>query len=299
MPHIQMIPFSCGWGGTLRECADGPRTLQHFQLSEHLESIGVEAAWSDDYYSPMEEGADNDLSPAKALPLVVDYNRVLCEQVQSAIASGAIPVALGGDHSMAVGTWSGVTSALKAQSEFGLIWFDAHMDSHTPRTSPSGAYHGMPLAVLLGEGEKELCQIGGRGRKISPEHLCLVGARSYEPEETKRLQELGVRVITMEEVRDIGMEAAMQEALAIASKAPKGFGLSLDLDGFDPEVAPGVGCPESNGIGRVEGLKSLIGLAHHPKFKALEIAEFNPNLDKNEQTARLVVEVLSVMWAGV
>jgi len=193
---------------------------------------------------------------------------------------------LSGDHSCAIGSWRGVSRAV--DGPLGLIWVDAHMDAHTPESSPSGFWHGMPVAALLGQGS-----LSCGGAVIRPENLCLLGVRSYEDPEAELLQQLGVRVMSMDEVNCLGVEAAMLEALTIAKTGTAGYGLSIDLDGLDPADAPGVGSPVVGGIRAAELLPVLAGLASDTQFRALEVAEFNPVNDVEQRTLQLVLQMLS------
>ncbi len=195
---------------------------------------------------------------------------------------------LSGDHSCAIGSWRGVSRAVSGP--LGLIWIDAHMDAHTPESSPSGHWHGMPLAALLGQGA-----LGSEGAVIRPENLCLLGVRSFEAPEAELLQRLGVRVMSMDEVNCVGVEAAMAEALTIARTGTAAYGVSVDLDGLDPADAPGVGSPVVGGIRAAELLPVLAGLALDTQFRALEVAEFNPVNDVEQHTLQLVLQMLDLI----
>jgi len=195
---------------------------------------------------------------------------------------------LSGDHSCAIGSWRGVSRAVGGP--LGLIWIDAHMDAHTPESSPSGYWHGMPVAALLGQGS-----LGRAGAVIRPENLCLLGVRSFEAPEAELLQQLGVRVMSMDEVNTVGVEAAMAEALTIARVGTAGFGLSIDLDGLDPADAPGVGSPVVGGIRAAELLPVLASLKIDTQFRALEVAEFNPVNDVEQRTLQLVLQMLNLI----
>jgi arginase len=195
---------------------------------------------------------------------------------------------LSGDHSCAIGSWRGVSRALNGS--LGLIWIDAHMDAHTLETSPSGFWHGMPVAALLGQGA-----LGRAGAVIRPENLCLLGVRSFEVPEATLLQQLGVRVISMDEVNSMGLAAAMAEAQVIAKAGTEGYGLSIDLDGLNLADAPAVGSPVVGGIRAAELLPLLAGLLLDTQFRALEVAEFNPANDVEHRTLKLVVQMLNLM----
>jgi arginase len=165
------------------------------------------------------------------------------------------------------------------------------MDAHTPRTTPSGKLHGMPVACLLGHGEPRLTAIAG-GARLDPRRVCLVGVRSFEAEEAALLKRLGVRVFFMSEVRRRGLAAVMKQALAIARGDGGRYGVSLDLDGLDPRDAPGVGLPVAEGIRAADLVRSLSGLARDTSLAAVEIAEYNPYKDRRGATARVVGDAI-------
>ena len=210
----------------------------------------------------------------------------LASCVHNTLESGHFPLVVGGDHSCAIGTWSGVHLWLGEQGPLGLIWIDAHMDSHTFATTPSGALHGMPLACLLGYGEQRLTGIGVAKPKLRPEHVCLLGVRSFEDGEAALLKKLGVRVISVAEIRKRGVVATLAEALAIANNGTAGYGVSLDLDVLDPSEEPGVGSPEPDGLLCLELEQALRQLRNDPALLAMEIVEYNPHHDRNLLTAR-------------
>jgi arginase len=204
--------------------------------------------------------------------------------VRETLAQGEFPLVIGGDHSCAIGTWSGVAAAHRPD-EIGLLWIDAHLDSHTPQTSHTGLIYGMPLAALLGHGEREFTECLVPGAKVLPEHVCVLGARSYEPEERALLDRIGVRVIGMEEIGRCGVAAALAQALAVVGSAPGGYGVSLDLDVLDPRDAPGVGTPAPGGLRAAELVPALAAIGRDGRLRALEIAEYNPRRDRNGVTA--------------
>ncbi len=220
----------------------------------------------------------------------------LCQRlalsVQQLVSAGKSFVVIGGDHSIAVGTWSAVAEAYRHVGAMGLLWIDAHLDAHTPATSLSGAIHGMPVASLLGYGAPELTQLVSNNPKILPQHLCIVGARSYEDGEHALLQRLGVKIFYMSEVTARGLPAVMRDALAIVNQAPAGFGVTIDVDAVDPEDAPGVGSPEVNGIAGAALCAALQSIHGMPHFLGLEITEFNPHHDKSACTERLVCAMM-------
>ena len=215
----------------------------------------------------------------------------LADETEALLSNEVRIAVLSGDHSCAIGTWRGVSRAVAGS--LGLIWIDAHMDAHTPATSPSGYLHGMPVAALLGQFDAGLP--GKQGPVIAPHNLCLLGVRSYEPEEQQLLQSLGVRVIDMAEINRIGFEAAMAEAIVIAGNGTQAFGVSIDLDGIDPIDAPGVGSPVVGGIAASDLLNAMKALQPDPRFRAVEVAEFNPVIDVEQRTLQLVLQLLKLV----
>lgn len=226
-----------------------------------------------------------------AKPGIIRYTTELAQAAYELIATKQFFITIGGDHACAIGTWSGVSCAVK--KPLGLIWIDAHMDSHTEATTPSQNIHGMPLAALLGHGVPELTNMLCAGPKILPENLILIGQRSFESGEAELLKKLNVKIYYMEEVAQRGIAAVMQEATESLAKRCENFGVSLDIDAMDPIDVPGTGSKEPNGIRSAELLPLWHKLINHPQCIAAEIAEFNPKLDKNNITLELMRELIS------
>jgi len=289
MKRVSFIGFASGWGARLRETEKGPAA---FFNSSILSSLPAPWVWKETL-SPLKTAQEVHLLPGpQTLPYVEDPCHRTTLSVEKTLQDHDFPVIIGGDHSVAVGTWAGVTSHFQALQEFGLIWIDAHMDAHTMETSPSKTYHGMPLAVLLGFGEPSLVNILSKMPIFCPQHVCLIGVRSYEEGEAVLLKRLGVRIYFMHEVEERGFKTILQEALQLVKKGTKGFGLSIDLDAFDPEDAPGVGSPELHGLKAKEVLPALSMIQNDPSFKALEIVEYNPDRDKDSKTILLMRDLL-------
>uniref|UniRef100_A0A7E4VJ78 Arginase n=1 Tax=Panagrellus redivivus TaxID=6233 RepID=A0A7E4VJ78_PANRE len=233
---------------------------------------------------------------------VIQNSKKLCAAVQQAIiediGSGDREelLVVGGDHSCAIGTWSGVASRLRPYGDIGLVWVDAHLDAHTPNTSPSGNLHGQPVAHLLGFGNDELSRIGDAFPKIKPENLVFVGIRSYEPEEREFLHKLGVRIFYDDEVQKRGISDVMSEAVDRVSHKTYGFGLSIDMDGFRVEDAPAVGTPASGGIIADEFLKFMTTHAMD-KLLVTELVEFLPKYDDvNRTSEKLVTDLVEHIY---
>ena len=286
------IGSASGWGAQVRETEAGPVVMHERNLTDVLHGSHVSSYWTAMIH-PDKKASELDVPPgAQTLPLIVPHLENLAASIEGLVNKGEFPCALGGDHVMGVGTFSGAIKALDAQENFGLIWIDAHMDSHTPETSPSSAYHGMPVASLLGYGEPQLVNLSQPGAKIRPQDLVLVGIRSFEPEEEALLQKLNVKVYYCDEVNERGFDVVIQEALEHVSQNTKAFGVSIDLDAFDPQFAPGVGSPEKDGMVPSQTLPHLHYVRNHSQFAALEVTEFNPQQDRDDLTAVLVEDIL-------
>ncbi|MHB1077720.1 arginase [Thiobacillus sp.] len=274
--NIIVIGAASGAGAPDAATAEGPDTLRHYRVFHDTPLQHVE--WNAILRVPR-EALDTPLHTVRAL------GERLAAEVERVLQAGNFPLVVGGDHSCAIGTWSGVHRVLADRGPIGLIWIDAHMDSHTFATTPSGQIHGMPLAALLGHGDAALTGIAGMEAKLRPEHVCLIGVRSYEAGEAALLHGLGVRVFEMDEVRRRGLATVFAEALAIVRHGTAGFGVSVDLDALDPEEEPGVGTPVPGGLRRAELAAVLSRLRSDPGFVAMEIVEYNPRRDRGHATA--------------
>lgn len=286
MRPIQIIGAASGAGASDPGCAEGPDYLHDSGLVPRLQARGIDLTWRTTLYPD---------AAASPLLVVCDMGERLAREISDSVTTGALPLVIGGDHACAIGTWSGAFVAIRERGPLGLIWIDAHMDSHTPQTTPSEAIHGMPLAVLLGHGAPELVGIATPGAKLLARHLCLVGVRSYEQGEAELLRSLGVRVFFMEELKRRGMDTVMSEALAIAGNGSAGFGISIDLDAFNPGESPGVGTPVRGGLHHLELDRVLRGIAGHPSLIALELAEYNPHRDRHRRTLRLIEDLIAAL----
>jgi arginase len=286
---IRIIGAASGLGAQDQGCEDGPVAFHRSQAWHELEH-NPRIDWGRMLFA-------GDAPGRSEIARIADLCRRLADEVAQALTAGEFPLVIGGDHSIAVGTWSGV--ARVAGAPVGLLWIDAHLESHTPETTYSGAVHGMPLACLLGRGDKRLLGIGRPGSQVSAAHTVVLGPRSYEAEEMDFLRSMGVRIIESSEIAERGFAASLQEAIAIVTAAPAGFGLTLDLDAIDPGSAPGVGSPEPDGLWDGDVLAAVARLATLPGLRAVEIAEYNPDRDWQGRTARLIAELIAEMLAGL
>jgi len=274
--NLIVIGAASGAGAPDPATAEGPDALRHYRVFHDTPLQHVE--WNAILRVPR-EALDTPLHAVRAL------GERLAAEVERVLQAGNFPLVVGGDHSCAIGTWSGVHRALADRGPIGLIWIDAHMDSHTFATTPSGQIHGMPLAALLGHGDATLTGIEGIEAKLLPEHVCLIGVRRYEAGEAALLHGLGVRVFEMDEVRRRGLAEVFEEALTIVRQGTAGFGVSVDLDALDPEEEPGVGTPVPGGLRRAELADALSRLRGDRAFVAMEIVEYNPRRARGHATA--------------
>jgi arginase len=283
--QVELIGAAWGLGGPEPGCAEAPAVLAPL-LVEELHRCGV----------PLQAGPT--LGPSRTERRKQLAVSRLCALLASAVADavkrGRLPCVLGGDHSCAGGTWAGVARGVKGA--LGLVWIDAHMDAHTPRTSHSGRLHGMPLAWLLGQDDDPL--YGLATGVVEPQHVALVGVRSFEPEERERLERLGVRIFYMEEVQTRGLDAVFADALAIATDGTAAFGITVDLDVVSPEEAPGVGTPVPGGVSGADLTRALAGIGGRSDLAAVELVEYSPRLDPTGRSARVAIEILRAALCG-
>jgi arginase len=283
--HVDLIGYASGAGAQNVGCEDGSLYCQQHHLECVIQSMGMDVSWRAQVQAEERGMRGNELD-------ILSLCKALSEQVEGAIAEGRFPVTIGGDHSMAIGTWHGVAAAKQAQGRLGLLWVDAHMDAHTLSSSQSGNIHGMPVGYLLGYGEGKIHQFLGEVPIVSVPHTVIFGIRSFEPEEEMLLKRLGVKVYCMKDIKERGLQTCWEEALAKASGASGGFGVSFDIDVLDPVDVPGTGTIEPDGILANDMLPLLEGLKQCPGLAALEIAEFNPHLDQDHKTYTVIQNIL-------
>jgi arginase len=285
------VPMDLGAG---RRGVDmGPSSIRIAGLNQALKRLGYDVVDSGNIQVRPPESMSRGNTKAHYLPEITSVCEQLAESVERAFEENAVPVVLGGDHSIAIGSGSGAASYYKKRNEkIGIIWLDAHTDINTPETSPSGNIHGMPLAALLGHGAPELTGVRGFSPKIYPEHTAIIGARSVDPGESNLIRKLGIRVFTMTEMDERGMAAVVDEAIRIASSGTAGFHATLDMDFLDPFYAPGVGTRETGGATYRETHLAMEKINDSGKMLSVEITEVNPLYDTANQTAQMAVEFI-------
>lgn len=271
----------------------GPSAVRVADLNERLQQLGYEVrdAGNIGVRNPeMMQVGDRKL---KYLPEIADACQKLADEVLASLEGGAIPIVLGGDHSIAIGSVAGLAAYHRRREQrVGVIWFDAHGDMNTPETSPSGNIHGMPFSAILGHGAKELTHLCDFAPKVYPDDCVLIGARSVDPEEAVALKASGIRVVTMRELDERGMSAVMDEAMWLASRRTAGFHVTMDMDFVDPDFAPGVGTPVPGGPTYRESHLAMEKIADSGKMLSFELTEVNPILDISNRTAELGVELI-------
>jgi arginase len=293
--HVHGVPLDLGGG---RRGVDmGPSAVRIAGLGERLTSIGCAVVDKGDLAAPIPE-TQAERDPTKRY--IREIARV-CQKVYSHVyqshEDGALPIVLGGDHSLAAGSvGASADFAAARHREIGLLWIDAHGDMNTPATSSSGNVHGMPLAALLGREPAELSRIGQRSPKVRAEKTVLIGVRNLDDLEKQIIRDANVHLFTMKDIDKHGIAAVMKRALTIAGKDTSGIHVSLDVDVCDPAIAPGVGTPVKGGLDYREAHTALEMVADSGRMLALDLVEINPILDAQNQTAVLGTElVLSAM----
>lgn len=289
--HVIGVPMDLGSG---RRGVDmGPSAIRIAGLADRLRELGHTVIDEGDLeIRNMEQlriGAPN----ARYLAEIARANRQLAAQVERVMRRGHFPLVLGGDHSIAAGTVSGVAAWGRPRDrKVGVLWVDAHSDINTPDTSPSGNVHGMPLAALLGLGPGSLGAIGGRFRKVEPGNVALVGIRSVDEGERDHLRRLGVHVYTMADIDRHGIHIVMEKAIANVTDETDLVHVSFDLDAVDPSLAPGVGTPVKGGLDWREAQLVMESLHAAGVMTSLELVEVNPILDDRNRSAEFAVELV-------
>jgi arginase len=286
--QISLIGVPMDFGQDLRGVDMGPAAVRYTGLIPRLRELGHTVRDRGDVLIPIRDDADREQVPGKKY--IEEITRI-CESIyamgRQVVTQGDFPLFVGGDHSIAVGT----VSAVAPENEpMGLIWMDAHGDVNTPDTSPSGNIHGMPLAILMGDGHKELVNVGRPGPKILPENVVMIGLRDLDPAEKKRLKTSGVTVFTMRDIDEQGISSVANKAVMKFAHL-KRIHLTVDMDALDPVEAPGVGTPVPGGITYREAHLLMEILADSKKMTSMDLVEINPILDVANKTAKLAVEL--------
>lgn len=287
---IEIIGVPIDLGQTQRGVDMGPTAMRYAGLASRLAALGYQIRDSGNIEVPIRETRAEEQA-RHYLPSIRRACQATYELVRSAVEEGHIPLILGGDHTLAIGSIGGSSHAAPA----GVVWIDAHGDFNTPRTTLSGNIHGMTLALLLGDGYPELVDVGRPGAKLSPEDVVMIGIRDLDPEERGRLRESGIAVYTMRDIDERGIGAVTREALERLEHRDR-LHVSLDMDALDPQVGPGVGTAASGGLTCREAQLLMEIIADSGRCRALDIVEINPILDLHNQTARLAVDLAASLF---
>lgn len=271
----------------------GPSALRYADLDEKLRGLGYEVRDFGDLDVIIPETHHFGDPKAKYLKEIADACNHLANLVLEVRQDGSMPLVLGGDHSIAVGTVSGVSESFRREGKkIGLLWFDAHADFNTPEISPSGNVHGMPMASIMGYGPMALTHIFGFSPKIQPASAVQIGIRDVDPQERLMVKKSGIHVFTMKDIDRRGIGAVMDEAISIVTKDTAGFAVTLDADFLDPYESPGVATPVRGGADYREAHLAMEMVADTGKLVSFEIAEINPILDVHNKTAQFGMELI-------
>jgi arginase len=291
--RVSILGVPLHFGQSMAGVDLGPGAIRVAKLTSRIGKLGYEVTDLGDLPISRPHSYPAASEKLKYLTEVYDACERLAAQVEQIIDSGELPITIGGDHSIAIGSLAGVVKGYRKRDErLGLIYFDAHADMNTPETSPSGNIHGMPLSALLGYGAPELVRIGGFAPKFDPRSCAHVGARDIDPGEREMVRRLGMRFFTMREIDERGLAACMDEAIAIAGQGTAGYAVTFDVDALDPGDAPGSGTLVRGGLSYREAHLAMEKIAEDGGMRSLEVVEINTALDINNRTAELGVELI-------
>jgi len=295
--RIAIVGAPLDLGAGRRGVDMGPSAIRVAQLNGRLAALGYEVEDLGNVGVEQQESRHYGDASARYLREITRTCQRLASIVERALRDGAVPLVLGGDHSIAIGTVAGVSRHFrKTKQKIGIIWVDAHPDMNTPESSPSGNVHGMPLACCIGRGPHGLTHIYNYAPKASPRNVVLVGIRTVDQLEQQNVRQSGVTAFTMREIDERGMQSVMSDAIRIAGDGTAGFHVSFDMDSVDPREAPGVGTPVRGGITYREAHLAMEMAGDSRRMISMELVEVNPVLDEANRTAELAVELaLSAM----
>jgi arginase len=293
--HYIGVPLDLGAG---RHGADlGPNAIRyaglnlHPSLDEQLRKLGHPLIDEGNLAVPLTRIEQPHFSNERLrnVETIVEVCNNLAATVEGFYGPNDFPLVIGGDHSLTMGSLTGV---VRARGPVGVIWIDAHADFNTDETTPSGNIHGMPLSALVGIGNTQLVELGGFSPKVDPHQVVIIGSRDLDPGEKNFLREVGINVFTMKEIDRLGMAAVMEQAIELATDGMNGLHISLDIDAVDPRDAPGTGTKVAGGLTYREAHLALELIADAGKMTSLDIVEVNPTVDIENRTATLAAELI-------
>jgi len=290
---VGIVGVPLAFGQSMLGVELGPAAIRVAGLVSGIASLGYEVNDRGDVRVERPRTYPREGEKLKYLNEVFATCSALATETENIVEAGEIPLTLGGDHSIAIGSLSGITNAFRKRDQpLGLIYLDAHADMNTEETTPSGNIHGMPLAVLLGFGAPEMVAIGGQGPKFDINAIAHVGARDLDAGERQLIKETGIRFFTMREIDERGLSICIDEAIEIASRGTAGFAVTFDVDVLDPGDAPGSGTLVRGGFTYREAHLAMEKIAESGQMRSLEVVEVNTALDVNNRTAELAVELI-------
>jgi arginase len=288
--RIRVIGVPMDLGAGRRGVDIGASAIRYAGLNDQLRRLDYQVHDTGNIYVPQPESQPVGDSRLKYLEPIVKVAEELAEVVTTTFTANEFPLVLGGDHSIALGSITGLT---RVHKEVGILWIDAHGDFNTEETTPSGNIHGMALAALAGLGNNHLTEIGGWSPKLNTQSIVIVGARDLDHDEQHLLRTHNIHVFTMSDIDQRGISDVMQQALALAGQANDGIHVSLDMDALDPTYAPGVGTPVRGGLTYREAHLAMELIADSGRLLAMDVVEVNPILDRENATALLAVELVT------
>lgn len=289
--EIEIIGVPCDLGGgTIRGACMGPTALRMKNLKSKLESLGLKVHDRGNVAVPSRE---NFSCQEDFILGVRELCLKLISMTHQALNAQKLPLILGGDHSIAIGSVSGSALYLQEKNErLGLLWIDAHGDINTPKSSPTGHIHGMPLSILLGHGYEKLVKLGSIYKRVLPKNVALIGIRNIDEQEKEIIKNSGINYFTMADIDRFGIDEICKKAISAVSEKTSGIHLSCDLDALDPLEAPGVSVPEIGGLSFREARYLMEQAFLTNKIISMDFVEMNPTLDIKGQTAHLCVELI-------
>ena len=294
MSNVNIIGVPMDLGASRRGVDMGPSAVRYTDLRARLEKLGHTVVDSGNVPVPFREDAARGAQRgARYLGAITDVCEDVANRTRAALTAGQIPVVLGGDHALAAGSIAGAAAHLAERGErLGVVWVDAHGDLNTPATSSSGNVHGMPLAALLGNGDKTMVGIAGQGAALKASDVALVGLRDLDQPERDHIRKWSLSAFTMRALDERGVRAVMEEAIAVASRGSGGIWVSFDMDVIDPSEASGVGTAVPGGMTYREAHLAMELLADTGKLVGLDMVEVNPVLDEQNRTAEIACELI-------
>lgn len=290
---INIIGVPIDLGANRRGVDMGPSALRIAGVARELNALGYDVEDLGDLPVKILERQPIKDSTMKYMPEIARVSGILAKKVNSVMENGNIPLILGGDHSIAIGTVGGISAfCRKEKKKPGILWIDAHGDYNTPESSPSGNIHGMAAAICTGTGPSSLCNIGGNKAMIEPGNIVMLGLRNLDAGEKELMTNHGIKVYTMEDIDRRRMHEVMKEALQYLCGNVDHLHVSFDLDSLDPLYASGVGTPVKGGLTYREAHLMMEMIAETGEMKSMEVVEVNPILDIKNQSAILAVEMI-------